>query len=438
MRVSAGDARLMPANGGIVRAIDLTRRARFVMRVWVLTSLCAGSLAVASPAVAGAYDPGPVTNITATSGPGTLTISWSPANPGTSYSGTPYTIVGYTVRATSPGLSGTVASCTAQITTCTLTGLENGRPYYIQVTARNSFYGESNVWGAGPWTPCCSAPAAPGNVTATATSEAASLTWSAPSNSGATGGVPITYVVTSNPPGAGCTTNALTCGFSGLVNGTAYTFNVVAQTQYGSSAPGRSAAVTPLGLPGAPAGVVGYVGSKGSVNVTWVGPTVTGGTPVVEYIATATPGGAVCTSTGELNCTITGLSNGTAYTFTVVARNAVGPGPASPPSAVARVLAGPGMPRTITARAGRGVATVSWKPPASTGGLKISKYVVTASPSGKTCSTKKTICTFSGLTDNTVYVFSVRAYNAKGAGLPGQSRAVRTDPTPPKPEVQVG
>lgn len=414
----------------------MTAIARFASVASTLGLITAAALIAPMPAQA--FNPGPVTNVTAISGSGTLTVSWTAANPGTSYSGTPYTITSYTVRATSAGLSGTLASCTSQVTTCTLTGLENGRQYFIQVTARNSAFGESNVWNAGPFTPCCSVPTAPTAVSALAGSETATVSWGAPTNASSTGSGPITYLVTSEPAGTQCTTADRTCGFTGLVNGVSYTFTVVARTQFGASPPARSAPVTPVGLPGAPSNVQGYIGSRGSVNVSWIGPALTGGTPVLEYVATASPGGAACTSPGGLGCTITGLSNGTSYTFTVVARNAVGSGPVSEPSPVARVLAGPGVPRSIAVRTGRGVATVTWKPPASSGGLKVARYEVVASPSGKKCSTKALRCSFSGLTDNTVYVFSVRAFNAKGPGVPSQSKAVRTDPTPPKPEVAVG
>jgi hypothetical protein len=58
-----------------------------------------------------------------------------------------------------------------------------------------------------------------------------------------------------------------------------------------------------------------------------------GGSPITGYTVTASPGGATCSTAGTRSCTVTGLLNGTAYTFTVRATNSVGTGPASAPSA---------------------------------------------------------------------------------------------------------
>lgn len=53
------------------------------------------------------------------------------------------------------------------------------------------------------------------------------------------------------------------------------------------------------------------------------------------YTATASPGGAFCTTGGALNCTITGLTDGTTYTITVVTLMTVG---TSDPSASTTVV----------------------------------------------------------------------------------------------------
>jgi hypothetical protein len=53
-------------------------------------------------------------------------------------------------------------------------------------------------------------------------------------------------------------------------------------------------------------------------------PASDGGFPITDYTVTASPGGATCSTTGALSCTVGGLTNGEAYTFTVTAANAIG------------------------------------------------------------------------------------------------------------------
>ena len=85
----------------------------------------------------------------------------------------------------------------------------------------------------------------------------------------------------------------------------------------------------PAGGPGAvsaptvPLSVAATAGDESAV-VTWNAPAQ--GAPILSYTVTASPGGETCTTTST-TCTFENLTNGTAYTFTVVARNGGGGSP---------------------------------------------------------------------------------------------------------------
>lgn len=80
--------------------------------------------------------------------------------------------------------------------------------------------------------------------------------------------------------------------------------------------------------PAAPSGVTATSGD-GKATVAWAAP-ADGGSPITGYTVTASPGGKQVTVAGSATtATITGLTNGTPYTFTVTAANAVGTSPVS-------------------------------------------------------------------------------------------------------------
>ncbi len=97
------------------------------------------------------------------------------------------------------------------------------------------------------------------------------------------------------------------------------------------SALGASTAfvITDAGTPGPPLAVSATAGDQ-SASVTWASPANDGGSPLTAYTVISVPGNiTVSTSPSATTVMVTGLQNGTSYSFVVRATNAIGTGVAS-------------------------------------------------------------------------------------------------------------
>lgn len=275
--------------------------------------------------VTAASGPGAPTAVTAVAGDGEATVSWSPpASDGGSG------IVSYTVVSSPGAVSVTVGG---GVTTAVVGGLTNGITYTFTVTAANAV-------GAGPPSAPSNAvtpatvPGAPTGATAQVGGDAAALvSWTPPADNG---GAPVqSYSVTSSPGGLTATAvaPATSAVVSGLTLGTSYTFTVTATNAAGPGPPSApSNAVTAVSVPDAPTAVTATAGDA-EATVSWTAPPDPAGQPVTGYTVTSSPGGiSVTVPAPATSATVGGLTNGTTYTFTVTATNAVGNSPPSAPS----------------------------------------------------------------------------------------------------------
>jgi predicted phage tail protein len=391
----------------------LTNGVAYTFTVTATNGAGTGPASAASAAVTPGSVPGAPTAVGGTPGNGSVLVAWTaPASNGGS------TITAYSVTAAPGGQTCT----TAGTLSCTVNGLTNGTAYTFTVTATNAIGTGPASTASAPVTPR-TVPGAPTAVGATPGNASVDVAWTAPASNG---GATITGdTVTASPGGHTCTTGgALFCTVGGLVNGSSYTFAVTATNAAGTGpASAASASVIPRTVPGAPTGVSGTAGNS-SVLVAWTAPASNGGSAITGYTATASPGGQTCTTGGTLSCTVSGLTNDTAYTFTVTATNAAGTGPASAASAQVTPKALPDPPTGVSATAAGSNANLIWLAPASDGGSPITGYTVTASPGGLTCTTTGALfCAVAGLADG-LYTFTVVATNLNGSSLPSAASSV--------------
>ena len=257
-------------------------------------------------------------------------------------------------------------------------------------------------------------PEAAAGVVAVGGDRSARVSWTASPDNGS---AVTAYTVTSSPGArtatvSGGTTSAVV---EGLTNGTSYTFTVVATNAVGDSVPSApSNAVVPAGVPEAATGVVAVRRDR-SARVSWTA-SPDNGSAVTAYTVTSSPGARTATvSGGTTSAVVEGLTNGTSYTFTVVATNAVGD---SAPSAPSNRVTPAGVPRQVPAvqvvvRPGR--AVVKWKA-AHPNGSAITRYEVDISR-GKDrtlpASARRTV--FRSL-DPGRYRVRVAAHNTVGTG----------------------
>ena len=267
-------------------------------------------------------------------------------------------------------------------------------------------------------------PAAPESLEATPAETEVELTWDDPDNNTitkyqyrrrtGTGA----YGDWTDIGGSGASTDSYTV--TGLTNGTEYTFGVRAKNVGGN---GAAAAVTATTLPAAPTNLLPVPGDS-AVTLSWTDP---GSDKITKYqyrqkIVTGTYGSWTDipnSGHGQTNATeytVTGLTNGTRYSFGVRAVvNVSDPGPAS--TVASTPLAVPAAPANLLATAGDGQVTLSWTNP---GDNTIWKYQVSTGGGNFTdisgSSWTTTTYTVTGLSNGTQYTMALRAVNASGDG----------------------
>ena len=150
------------------------------------------------------------------------------------------------------------------------------------------------------------------------------------------------------------------------------------------------------------------------VTLTWDLPTNTGGTEALTYQWRQGSTGTWESTGTQTTKTVTGLDNGTTYTFYVQAVNSAGAGPSA--SVTGRPAGRPGAPQNLMVEPGNQQVRIRWSPPANNGGSPIRKYEWKQGSGGWTSTGTAATVLVTSLNNNTGYTFYVRAVNDSGEG----------------------
>lgn len=211
-----------------------------------------------------------------------------------------------------------------------------------------------------------------------------------------------------------------------LPNGIPLTFTVHARNSIGAGAESvPSAPVTLYGYPAPPSGLVATAtGAPGSVLLSWPTPD-DGGKPITAYTINAISCGGTCSKKGIIEAAgsaspylVTGLTNGTPYTFRLTATNDLGTSARGGTATATPITNAQAPVIGIAGATGvSGQAVVRWTPPSDNGGNAITGYRVTASTGEvyNVAGAATATLTVNGLADGPSITFTVQAINSVGA-----------------------
>jgi len=274
------------------------------------------------------------------------------------------------------------------------------------------------------------APGAPIIGTATAGSGSATVGWAPPLDDGGTRVSDYTvlaYRGTTLEATAWADATERTAEVPGLTPGVAYTFTVVARNFKGTGPESaRSTVVVPTATaPGEP--LPGSVTSGNQwAQIRWSAPVSTGGSAITGYVVRVSSNGqvvrTVTAAATARSVRVDRLGNGTLYSVSIAARNAVGTGPeVVAPVVFAPRAERPGAPVVTGASAGRGSMTVRWAAPASNGGASVTGYEIRVYVRGvlqrtvpASASSRSLVVT--NLLPGTPHTMTVTAVNSVGRG----------------------
>jgi fibronectin type 3 domain-containing protein len=378
--------------------MGLTDAVSYSYTVKALNGAAASGASAAVSCTPVATAPAAPTNLVATPGNATVTLTWSASTGATSYK----VYRGATLLTTQAGTSYVDSA------------VSNGTAYTYTVVAYRLNSSASAASSPATATPVAPPLSSPTGLAATPSDTKVTLTWS--SVSGAT-----SYQVLR---GGSLLATTPTPSYvdTAVVNGTTYSYTVIALGAGAPSAPTAAVTATPAAaIAGAPTGLSGVAGDK-IATLTWTAvPSATSYKLYRDGVLVASPTGNTYTDSN--------LTNGQTYSYTVSAIVSVESAKSAPVTVTPFVLT-PAAPAGLTATGGNKQVSLSWTGSANATGYKVYRgAALVATQAGTTF-------VDTGLTNGTAYSYTVVATN--GSASSPASAAVSATPMAPAPGIPTG
>ena len=348
-----------------------------------------------------------------------------------------------------------------------ITGLTNGTGYDVQVRAVNA--NGDGSWSATVSGKAATVPSASHLWSAVASSAQIYIIWSSPDSDGGSDitSYDLRYIGSDADDSVDAnwtikedfSQSASAYRIRGLTNGVAYHVQVRAVNAAGDGAWSERVTRTPKGSPGLP-NIESVTPGDQSLTITWSAPASDGGAAITGYNLRYIPNDSesfaysdwtftngIWTS-GDLEYTLSGLTNGVRYRLSLQAVNSQGSSNWSnfddPRTGIAGDPAeAPGAPTNIKAYSNGTTVDTSWSAPADDGGADITgydlRYILSdaADKADANWTVQDSVWTsgelkyaVGGLTADVEYDFQLRAVNSAGAGS-WSATVNNEDPSPP-------
>jgi fibronectin type 3 domain-containing protein len=354
--------------------------------------------------------PQPPAKVTATPGPGRVSVSWT-ASPGASRY--------HVKRKTGAGKFATIASPVE--TSHVDSGLTAGAyDYVISAVNADGEGADSGPVRAEP----VAAPPAPSDVTASPGHEKVTLRWS-PAHGAVEYRIERTVSKEANFAEIARVQGVTSYMDDNVINGTTYDYVILASNSGGVSPASARVRATAIPAPPAPRSLEGSA-SLGRVLLTWG--TVAGATAYVVRRATSPDGPfAEIIRTKDTTYTDTSVANGTTYYYRLCAVNGAGES-AETASLQARPLEQPAPPVGLTVFAGERQISLTWQPSPGATSYAVKRSTTPAGPFMTAATVEGTSHVDRDVDFRNTYFYTVSAINA--AGRSGPSEVASTTPRP--------